>query len=90
MDEINIEAHAKELVKLTIKMHKEKLLGKENMSTFIKRNINFNLNNNYDEFSHHYSRYLAKEGYEIKQNINNFDIINYNSEEYQIYINNLN
>ena len=75
------------LVKITIEKHKQKLLGKEKMSTFIKNNLNKNITEEqYNQILHLYSKYLSKEGYEIKKDITKFDIINYNSEEYQICI----
>lgn len=79
---------AKQLVMITIKKHKENLLGKEKMSTFLKNNLTEEFSGeDYDSILHLYSRYLAKEGYEIKKDINHFDIIDYNSEEYQHYYN---
>ena len=39
MKDTLIKKEAKALVDLTIKMHKEKLLGKEKLSKFIKSNI---------------------------------------------------
>lgn len=86
-EEILIET-SKSLVDITIEKHKKRLLGRETMSTFIKNNLNTNINEEqYNQILHLYSRYLAKEGYEIKKDITKFDIINYNSEEYQEYIN---
>ena len=82
-----IEA-AKSLVEITIKKHKEKLLGKEKMSIFIKNNLKEKLTEeNHNKILHLYNRYLAKKGYEIKKDITKFDIINYNSEEYELYMN---
>lgn len=82
-----IEA-AKSLVEITIKKHKEKLLGRENMSIFIKKNLKEKLTEeNYNKILHLYNRYLASKGYEIKKDITKFDVINYNSEEYELYIN---
>lgn len=76
------------LVEKTIKQHKEGLLGKEKMSKFIKSNLpSIIKNSDYDTILHLYNKYLAKEGYEIKRDINNFDIIKYNSDAYQIYLN---
>ena len=75
------------LIAITIKKHKQKLLGKDNMSTFIKNNIDKNITEeNYNKILHLYNNYLAKEGYEIKKDITKFDIINYNSEEYNEYL----
>lgn len=88
MKKNKIIKHAKSLVDITIKKHKEKELGKEKMSKFIKNNLEKDINkSDYDAILHHYSEYLAKEGYEIKKDINNFDIIDYSSDEYQAYIN---
>ena len=78
---------AKTLVKVTIEKHTEKKLGKQNMSTFIKNNLPIGIGiNDYNSILHLYNKCLAKEGYEIKKDITKFDIINYNSEEYQLYI----
>ena len=56
------------------------------MSTFIKNNLPIRIGvDDYNNILHLYSRYLAKEGYEIKKDITKFDIINYNTEEYQLY-----
>ena len=87
MKSMVIKKEAKALVDLTIKMHKEKLLGKEKLSTFIKNNLTKELeDNDYNELLHYYNRFLSEEGYEIKQDIKKFDIINYTSEEYENYI----
>lgn len=81
---------AETLVKITIRKHKDKLLGTENMSNFIKNNLPIEIEiYDYNSILHLYNKYLAKEGYEIKKDITRFDIINYNSEEYQLYINKL-
>lgn len=86
MTQERIIACAKELSKITIKRHKEKLLGKEKMSKFIKNNIAEEITKKeYDAILHLYSRYLAKEGYEIIKDIYHFDIIDYNIDEYKIY-----
>lgn len=87
MKDTLIKKEAKALVDLTIKMHKEKLLGKEKLSKFIKSNITKELEEiDYNDLLHYYNRFLAEEGYEIKQDIKKFDIINYTSEEYENYI----
>jgi hypothetical protein len=78
---------AKILVGITIQKHRQKQLGKENMSTFIKNNLNRDISEeDYNKILHIYNKYLAKEGYEIKKDITKFDIIKYNTEEYQLYI----
>jgi len=88
MKNICIENIAKELVELTIKEHQRKKLGKEKMSAFIKSNIPYELEtDDYNKLLHLYNKYLAKEGYEIKKDITEFDIIDYTSDEYQLYIN---
>jgi len=90
MEEKAILDCAKHLVEITIQKHRDKLLGKEKMSEFIKDNlIKVDKDIDYNEVLHLYSKYLAKEGYEIKKDINKFDIIDYNSEEFELYINNL-
>lgn len=77
---------AKQLVMITIKKHKENLLGKEKMSIFLKNNLTKEFSQeDYDKILHLYNSYLAKEGYEIKKDVNHFDIIDYNSDEYQYY-----
>ena len=85
MQDANIINSAKELVKITIEKHKENLLGKEKMSSFIKRQLpNKITKKDYDSILHLYSKYLAKEGYEIKDVIY-FDIIDYTCEYYKTY-----
>ena len=60
------------------------------MSNFLKGNINKEVSSeDYNTILHLYSRYLAIEGYEIINDIDHFDIINYNTDEYQRYRNNL-
>lgn len=87
MDKISVENIAKELVVISIKEHKRKNMGKEKMSVFIKNNLPKELElNDYNKVLHLYNKYLAKEGYEIKKNINKFDIIDYTGEEYKLYI----
>ena len=91
MNKDKIQEYALELVKLSIQKHKENSLGKEKMSTFIKNNLMTEIpQNEYDLLLHYYNKYLAQAGYEIKQDINNFDVINYNSNEYQKYYKNIN
>jgi len=88
MDKISIENIAKELVTISINEHKIKNMGKEKMSNFIKNNLTYELEtNDYNKVLHLYNKYLSKEGYEIKKDINKFDIIDYTSDEYQLYIN---
>lgn len=87
MEDISLIETAKALVDITIQKHKEQNLGKENMSSFIKNNLPAGIEvNDYNSILHLYNKYLAIEGYEIKKDIKKFDIINYNTEEYQIYV----
>lgn len=87
MEQEKIIEYAKSLADITIKKHKEKMLGKERMSKFLKDNLTKEAKDiYYNEILHLYNKYLAKEGYEIKKDINNFDIINYNSDEYLLYV----
>ena len=80
---------AKNLVNITIEMHSNSLLGKEKMSTFIKKHIDKKITyNEYNEILHIYNRLLAESGYEIKSDIRHFNIIDYNSKEYELYYNN--
>ena len=77
---------ANNLVNITIDMHDKGLLGKEKMSTFIKKYIDNKISyDDYNEILHIYNRLLAEAGYEIKMDICHFDIIDYNSKEYEIY-----
>lgn len=86
MKEETLNDIAKKLVHITIEKHKDKKLCKEKMSTFIKNNLPIGIEiNEYNSILHLYNKYLAKEGYEIKKDITKFDIINYNTEEYQTY-----
>lgn len=88
MKEQSLIEVSKRLAYITIEKHKQKLLGKENMSAFIKNYLNKDITEeHYNKILHLYSKYLSKEGYEIRKNITKFDIINYNSEEYKEYIN---
>ena len=88
MKEHSLEKLAKRLVEITIINHKQKKLGKEKMSNFIKNNIPPKLiEENYNDILHLYNKILASKGYEIKKDIEKFDIIDYTSEEYQLYIN---
>lgn len=90
MKEETLIKMAETLVKITIRKHKDKLLGTENMSNFIKNNLPIGMEvDDYNSILHLYNKYLAKEGYEIKKDISKFDIINYNTEEYNLYINKL-
>jgi len=87
MRQNKIVESAKLLVDITIKKHKEGLLGKERMSKFIKKHLPKEIkSNDYDKILHLYNKHLAKKGYEIKKDIIKFDIIDYNSDEYQLYI----
>ena len=87
MKEETLIKMSKKLVDITIQKHKDQLLGKENMSTFIKNNLPTGIEiNDYNSILHLYNKFLAEKGYEIKKDITKFDIINYNSEEYQLYI----
>ena len=86
MKEKTLEEYAILLVEITINNHNKNLLGREKMSVFIKNNLNIDITEKeYNTILHLYCRLLAKAGYEIKKDINCFDIINYNSDEYQIY-----
>ena len=76
MKQVEKVEYAKTLVDITIKKYKEKSLGKEKMSKFIKDNITNNITDkDYNNILHLYSKYLAKKGYEIKKDITKFDII---------------
>ena len=87
MKEETLIKMAESLVEITIQKHKNKLLATNNMSNFIKNNLPIGIEiKDYNSILHLYNKYLAKEGYEIKKDITKFDIINYNSEEYQLYI----
>lgn len=88
MKKENLKEIAINLVKITINEHNLLNLGKEKMSSFIKKNIKKEVNKKeFDLVLHYYCKILAKEGYEIKNNIEKFDIIDYNSTEYEKYRN---
>lgn len=90
MKEKEIINVAKRLVNITITKHNENTLGNEKISTFIKRNLPKNIKeSDYNNILHLYNKFLAKEGYEIRKDITKFDIINYNKEEYLLYISSL-
>lgn len=87
MEKEKIIKLAGELVKITIEKHDQKLLGQEKMFIFLKKHIKEEITtSDFDNILHHYSKLLSKEGYEIIKDINHFDIIDYDSNEYQIYI----
>lgn len=86
MKKEKIIREANKLVNITIEMHSNSLLGKEKMSTFIKKHIDKKTTyDEYNEILHIYNRLLAELGYEIKNDIYHFDIIDYNSKEYELY-----
>ena len=86
MKKDKIIKYAEELVELTIYKHNKKILGKENMIKFIKRNIKGDVSEDeYIKILRLYNRLLAESGYEIKKDIDHFDIIDYSSEEYELY-----
>lgn len=86
MEKEKIIKLADELVKITIEKHNQNLLGQEKMFTFLKKHVKGEItHSDFDNILHHYSKLLSKEGYEIIKDINHFDIIDYNSNEYTFY-----
>jgi len=90
MNQEKLKQYALNLVKITIKKYQENLLDKETMQNFIKENLEEEISKeDYDTVLHIYNRLLAEAGYEIINDVNKFGIINYTSDEYQIYRDNL-
>lgn len=87
MNDKLIQKEAERLVSITIEHHKKKLLGKIKMTNFLKK---------YEDKKiakicgrsvlRYYCKFLAQAGYEIKMDTDHFEIINYRSREYEIYI----
>ncbi len=81
---------AKKLANNTINLHNENKLGKKSMITFLKEQ----LGKTYDtedcnKILIEFCSILAKRGYEIMIDTDHFDIIDYNSNEYQKYTSSL-
>lgn len=56
------------------------------MNIYIKRKLKYIIeDSDYEEILHLYNGFLSEEGYEIMKDINHFNIIDYNSDEYQDY-----
>lgn len=86
MEKEKIIKLAEELVKITIEKHNQNLLGQEKMFIFLRKHIKEEITtSDFDSILHHYSKILSKSGYEIIKDINHFDIIDYNSNEYRFY-----
>lgn len=82
-----IQKEAKRLVNVTIEYHKKKLLGKIKMTDFLKKHEDKKITKNYScRVLRYYCKFLAQAGYEIKMDTDHFEIINYRSREYEIYI----
>ena len=78
---------AKRLVDITISQHDRKLLGKDKISIFFENNLSSKFNRkDYNSIIHLFCKLLAREGFEIINDVDHFDIINYRSyNEYRRY-----
>ena len=90
MTETKIIEEAKKLVKTSIEFHKKELLGKTDLLSFFKEHLKDLYNSEYyNSIIIKYCSLLAQSGYEIMIDTDHFDIINYNSYEYQRYVDDL-
>lgn len=90
MTEKQVYNKARELVNITIDLHKKKLLGKTSLLKFFKEHLKELYDSKYcNHIIKQYCRLLAETGYEIMIDTDHFDIINYYSYKYQKYTNEL-
>lgn len=90
MTEKQINEKARKPVKTSIELHKKKLLGKNDLLSFFKEHLKdlYNLEY-YKSIIIQYGNLLAKAGYEIMIDTDHVYIIDYNSYEYEIYVDEL-
>ena len=89
MKENKISFLIKKITNNIIDEHNKGMLGTINMKDYILNkcpNIN---DSEYNKILLGIGNSLANIGYEIKNDIDKFDIINFNSKEYKKYLNNL-
>ncbi len=90
MTEKQINEKARKLVKTSIELHKKKLLGKITLLDFFKEHLKDLYDSKYyNRIIIKYCSLLAKAGYEIMIDTEHFDIIDYNSYEYEKYVDEL-
>lgn len=86
MTEKQINEKARKLVKTSIELHKKKLLGKITLLDFFKEHLKDLYDSKYyNRIIIKYCSLLAQAGYEIMIDTDYFNIINYDSYEYQLY-----
>lgn len=90
MTDKQITQIARKLVKTSIQYHKKGKLGKKDMLTFFKEELNELYDSDYYNYIiMQYCSLLAQSGYEIMIDTDHFDIIDYNSYEYERYVDDL-
>lgn len=90
MTEQQINLEAKKLVKTSIELHKKKILGKVDLLSFFKEHLKELYDSEYYNYIiMKYCSLLAQAGYEIMIDTDHFDIIDYNSDEYYRYVDEL-
>lgn len=90
MTETKIIEEAKKLVKTSIELHKKELLGRTDLLSFFKEHLKDLYNTEYyNSIIIKYCSLLSTAGYEIMIDTDHFNIINYNSYEYQKYVDEL-
>lgn len=90
MTETKIIEEAKKLVKTSIELHKKELLGKTDLLSFFKEHLkDLYDSEHYNSIIIKYCNLLATAGYEIMIDTEHFDIIDYNSYEYEKYVDDL-
>lgn len=90
MTERQVNQEARKLVKTSIELHKKKLLGKTDLLSFFKEHLKDLYNTEYyNSIIIKYCNLLSTVGYEIMIDTDHFNIINYNSYEYQRYVDDL-
>ena len=90
MSESQILKKSKQLVLITIKLHKKNKLGKDSLVNFFKEQLgDIYYTNDCNKIIIEYCSFLAKSRYEIMIDTDHFDIIDYNTFKYQEYISSL-
>lgn len=90
MTERQVNQEARKLVKTSIELHKKKLLGKTDLLSFFKEHLKDLYNTEYyNSIIIKYCNLLSIAGYEIMIDTEHFDIIDYNSYEYEKYVDEL-
>lgn len=88
MNQTQINKIASQLVETTINLHNKKTLSKYSLNNFFKEYLKDYLKEDYyNSIIIKYCSVLAKRGYEIMLDTERFEIIDYNSYEYENYVN---